>query len=305
MNLAEAIYPVPSGLGRGRAEQKHRFHLHQGPIDLIIDLVGSHEAVVQARSNAEFRFSSILKELVGELSRLRQATEKSNRFSGSTAARMWCATSIFENEFITPMAAVAGAVADEILASLCATPGLHRVMVNNGGDIALWGLPDEVFTVGVVSQPCANSPQMISGTVVIEAAAGINGVATSGWRGRSQSLGIADSVTVFADNAATADAAATMIANQVDVVSPHVVRKPAQELYPDSDLEARLITLDVLQLNQSEITVAVDAGKRYAENLQSRGLIKGAVIALSNRYEVVGRVNAKLQPADIPPVCAT
>ena len=96
-----------------------------------------------------------------------------------------------------------------------------------------------------------------------------------------------------------------MIANQVDVVSPDVVRKPAQELYPDSDLGARLITLDVLQLNQSEITAAVDAGKRYAENLQSRGLIKGAVIALSNRYEVVGRVNAKLQRADIPPVCAT
>ena len=45
----------------------------------------------------------------------------------------------------------------------------------------------------------------------------MRGIATSGWRGRSFSLGIADAVTVLAATAAEADAAATVIANAVDL----------------------------------------------------------------------------------------
>ena len=122
-------------------------------------------------------------------------------------------------------------------------------------------------------------------------------MATSGWRGRSQSLGVADSVTVFAENAALADAAATMIANQVNVASPHVVRKAANELYPDSDLGPRLITLDVVKLSENEVTTALANGKRYADDLISRGVIAGAIMALANRYEVVGCVDSKFTQA--------
>ena len=42
-----------------------------------------------------------------------------------------------EESFITPMAAVAGAVADEILQAMRRAAPLARAYVNNGGDIAL------------------------------------------------------------------------------------------------------------------------------------------------------------------------
>ena len=65
------------------------------------------------------------------------------------------------------------------------------------------------------------------------------GIATSGRHGRSFSLGIADAVTVLARTASQADAAATVIANAVDLPGhPAIVRCPAQDLQPDSDLGA-------------------------------------------------------------------
>ena len=68
----------------------------------------------------------------------------------------------------------------------------------------------------------------------------MRGVATSGWRGRSFSLGIADAVTVLAATAAAADAAATIIANAVDLPGhPAIARRPASELEDDSDLGDR------------------------------------------------------------------
>ena len=91
----------------------------------------------------------------------------------------------------------------------------------------------------------------------------MRGVATSGWRGRSFSLGIADAVTVLATNAAPADAAATLIANAVDLPGhPAVTRVPARELAPDSDLGDRLVTQGVGPLSPREIAGALEAGLR-------------------------------------------
>ena len=80
----------------------------------------------------------------------------------------------------------------------------------------------------------------------------MRGVATSGWRGRSFSLGIADAVTVFAGTAAVADAAATLIANAVDLPGhPAFARAPARRCDPQSDLGERLVTVDVGPLARS------------------------------------------------------
>jgi hypothetical protein len=67
---------------------------------------------------------------------------------------------------------------------------------------------------------------------------GVRGVATSGWRGRSFSLGIADAVTVLARSGAEADAAATLIANAVNLPGdippsgafPHATSRPTATL---------------------------------------------------------------------------
>ena len=116
--------------------------------------------------------------------------------------------------FITPMAAVAGAVAEEILGAMVRSAGLARAYVNNGGDIALHLEDGEHFTVGLIDRPDARG---LMRTTVIGSGDPSRGVATSGRHGRSFSLGIADAVTVLAPTASQADAAATIIANAVDL----------------------------------------------------------------------------------------
>src|SRR6202451_53661 len=99
------------------------------------------------------------------------------------------------------------------------------------------------------------------GTTTIDSARPVRGIATSGWRGRSFSLGIADAVTVLADTAAMADAAATVVANAVNLPAhPEVGRVRACDLAPDSDLGERLVTQSVGQLAQGEISEALAAG---------------------------------------------
>jgi uncharacterized protein len=117
----------------------------------------------------------------------------------------------------------------------------------------------------------------------------VRGIATSGWRGRSFSLGIADAVTVLADRAAMADAAATVIANAVDLPGhPGIVRVPARELAPDSDLGELLVTQGVGKLSASEIDAALDAGMAVAESLLSEGLIHSAALHLHGESRIVG-----------------
>jgi ApbE superfamily uncharacterized protein (UPF0280 family) len=194
--------------------------------------------------------------------------------------------------FITPMAAVAGAVADEILAAmLTAAPSLTRAYVNNGGDIALFLAPGERFRIGLVDRPDRPSldASALFARTEIGADDGIGGIATSGWRGRSFSLGIADAVTVLAADAAAADAAATVIANTVDLPGhPAIVRVPANALQPDSDLESRLVTRAVGALSDDEIDAALAAGVAVAEGLVRRGLIAGAALHLAGATRVVG-----------------
>ena len=279
-NNPEQVDRRPEQLRR----MSHRFLLQQGPIDLVIDLHGQPSAVREAEHLARRRFATMLQELVDELPRLREQTAKHNNFTGTTAIRMWTATVKFTNRFITPMAAVAGAVADEILLAVQGVPGLYRIIVNNGGDIAFHGVRGEEFNIGLMDSPEALSPRTLSGDVSIAATSGIKGVATSGWRGRSHSLGVADAVTVLAGSAAAADAAATLIANEVNVVSEKVLRKPARDIFPDSDLGERLVTTAVLPLNSTEINSALAAGSAYAELLVRAGTIVSAILRLQGKF---------------------
>ena len=213
----------------------HRLHLQHGPIDLIIKCDGDPPAVERAYLRAAARFETILPELVGELCELRQAIDPGYRFRGTTAQRMHTAVKCLSPDFVTPMAAVAGAVADEILASLRAQPqGLARVFVNNGGDIALWNGSAVPFNLGVVAGAQDRAMPEWPAEVEIAPDSNIGGIATSGWRGRSHSLGIADAVTVLAADAATADAAATVIANAVNLQSAKILRRPACAIDADS-----------------------------------------------------------------------
>jgi uncharacterized protein len=126
------------------------------------------------------------------------------------------------------------------------------------------------------------------GTARITARDGARGVATSGWRGRSFSLGIADAVTVVAGTASHADAAATLIANAVDLPGhPAIARASARSRDPQSDLGERLVTLAVGPLREAEITQALECGAREAELWRDRGLIEAAALSLCGRTRLV------------------
>jgi ApbE superfamily uncharacterized protein (UPF0280 family) len=218
---------------------------------------------------------------------LRQAADPARcLLQGTVARRMHGAVAPFAaDHFITPMAAVAGSVAEEILGAMLRAAQLERAYVNNGGDIALYLADGEQFTVGLMDRPDDHG---LMRTMVIRADDPTRGVATSGRHGRSFSLGIADAVTVLARTASQADAAATIIANAVDLPGhPAIVRLPAQDLQPDSDLGARLVTRDVGELSDVEIEDALEAGADKARQLLAAGLIDGAALRLHGETVVV------------------
>jgi ApbE superfamily uncharacterized protein (UPF0280 family) len=287
--------PLPGG----------RWHFAHGPIELVIGadiasgapehtlptaaalpmtrrVPAASETTVQvAHEQAWARFQNVLQELVAELPLLRQPVQHGPcPVQGPVARRMWQACAALPTDFITPMAAVAGAVAQEILTPY-AQAGLQRAYVNNGGDIALHLAPGAQWRVGMVAD-IAKRRTALDGGFTLQACDPVRGVATSGWRGRSHSLGIADAVTVLAATAAQADAAATVIANAVNPTEPDarlgIERAPARSLKDDSDLGERLVTVAVPALAAGVVTAALRRGAGIAQQLQGAGLIHAAVL---------------------------
>lgn len=265
-----------------------RLHLHDGPIDLIVEAFGPVREIEVAYRAASSRFVTVLDELCGELSFLRKPCSAEAEWpQGAVARRMVAAVMPYASEyFITPMAAVAGAVAEEILATMVSSANVSRAYVNDGGDIALHLTAGERFVVGMIERP--DRPSLL-GTTTVHSTDPVRGIATSGWRGRSFSLGIADAVTVLAERAAVADAAATMIANAVDLPGHRaIVRIPACELTPDSDLGKRAVTQAVGELTTEEVNQALVSGARTAERLLRVGLIRSAALNLQGETRLVG-----------------
>lgn len=315
--------PQISWLADGR-----RLHMNHGPIDLIVEAWGEAGEVRLAYEQAAARFETILGELVSELPALRGPLmtltlpdardndipptrtpplkdggdsaaltpasplrrgvrgggkfDQVDTFTSSTARRMASAVSPFAPTFITPMAAVAGAVADEMLAAMCCGRFLQKAYVNDGGDIALHLTAGETLALGIGGTGGG-------GRFEVGYDMPVRGVATSGWRGRSFSLGIADAVTVLAASGAAADAAATIIANDVDLPGhPAISRTPANILQPESDLGERLVTAGVGALTENEIARALHGGLATANALVRQGLIAGVALFLAGQARMAG-----------------
>ena len=267
-----------------------RLHLQHGPIDIVAEAFGAAAEVEAAYRQAGARFATILDDLVAELGLLRCPLDKTRpALNGPVARRMLAACWPHRARFVTPMAAVAGSVADELLAAMTAGRRLSRAYVNNGGDIAVHLGPGTSFSAGVVNDP--DRPGLDE-RIVLNADGLARGMATSGWRGRSLSLGIADAVTVLAESAAAADAAATLIANAVTVDHPAIERAPAQSLREESDLGARPVTVEVGSLPAQARASALDAGLAEARAMQRAGLIDSARLALQGEARSFAPVEA-------------
>ena len=284
--------PTASGGGPGAQRARladGRWHFQHGPIDLVIGVDGEPRAVDAALDAAWRRFQVVLVELVGELELLRTPCPLSGAAPcarGPVAQRMIDACAPFARRFglfLTPMAAVAGSVAQEIV-GFFARDGVRRAWVNNGGDAAFWLSEGASLDVGVVADVSAPA---IDARLHVSHADAARGVATSGWRGRSLSLGIADAVTVVAAGAAQADAAATLVANAVNVEHAGVRRAPASRVRDDSDLGERLVTVDVSPLPAHAVEAALDAGERFARRCVAAGEIVQAMLSLQGRSRIV------------------
>src|SRR5574337_1229745 len=285
------------------------WHFQHGPIDIVIGAEGRPADVEAAHEAAWQRFSSILDELVNELPALRRPVGALCPLQGRVARRMWEACRPFCDRFITPMAAVAGSVAEELIAAYD-RKGVERAWVNNGGDIALHLARDRSVRVGLFADLARlDATQIMNGVQVdgrfeVLHEIPVRGVATSGWRGRSFSLGIADSVTVLAPTASQADAAATVIANAVDVDDPRIVRHPANELTDDSDLGRIAVTVDVPELGRDAALLALYAGLSRARELRSAGLIWSSVLVCQGWVVSTDDARPVRLPATIPSASA-
>lgn len=262
-----------------------RLHLSHGPIDVVLRAWGAPEAVQAAESAAAAAFPAILPALAAELPELRRPITEGPRARHPVARRMVAACTPFAPIFVTPMAAVAGAVADALLAAMLAAAPLARAYVNDGGDIAVHVGPGAALAIGLAGDPARLA---LDGALQVLPGSGIGGIATSGRHGRSFSLGIADSVTVLARDAATADVAATLIANAVDLDSPAIRRAPAASLDPDSDLGERPVTVAVGPLAPAEVNAALAAGLARAEAFRAAGHVVAAALRLGHALRTTG-----------------
>ncbi len=277
-------------------QEDHRLHLQEGPINLILDVDAFKDIRENLFFSAEKRLSTVLRELVLELDLLKLPWKIHSPVpKGGIAKRMFYAVSDLD-VFVTPMAAVAGAVADEILDVMRKTvensdyylDNVKRMYVNNGGDLSFWLKNGSSFSVGVIDN--IEAPELNT-KVSLHHESPVRGIATSGWRGRSQSLGIADAVTVLAKSAVEADVAATLIANDVNIEYPGIEKRPASELKDDSDLGSMPVTIGVPELPDFMISEALNKGVKTARKFINMGIIETAYLSLQKQTLVVEKNN--------------
>jgi len=261
----------------------------------VIEAFGEREEVGAAYRQARDRFRTVLGELVEELRQLRKPVGVDGKHlipTGPTAQLMVAAVTPHRDVFVTPMAAVAGSVADEVMDALVAGRDLNKAYINNSGDIAVHLTPGETLRLGIVGELFRPT---IDGKAELTFEEPVRGVATSGWRGRSLSFGVADAVTVLAKNAAAADVAATLIANAVNVDHPAIERAPARDMDDQSDLGDLLVTVGVGDLDHATVDAALAAGYATAKRMEGAGLIAGAVLVLKKEMRATGALPGMAQ----------
>ena len=266
-------------------EEDNRLFLRHGPINIVLEAIGIDKDL--AYQNVKGYFETLLEQLVLDMELLKEEVVFNRKFNNKISQSMQDATERYSPAFITPMAAVAGSIADNILRVLINNTNLEKAYVNNGGDVSFYLNKNQIMKTSL-----AAIPNMIAEIKYKDKS---RGIATSGWRGKSFSRGIADSVTVLADNAAMADAAATMIGNAVDIFNhPKIKKQPANEMYEDSDLKNLLITVEVGLLTKVEIKEALKNGYQTALQYINKDLINTALIQLSEYFCIVQKNSTDL-----------
>ncbi|WP_353893583.1 UPF0280 family protein [Proteinivorax hydrogeniformans] len=253
-----------------------RVYVEQGPIRMVLDLsIDNKKKPNLALEVAEHVLGQFHKTLnyipyVKGQKKLEAPIEE----APIALQKMLKAVEKCSDSFMTPLSAVAGSFSDIALEKALEL-GCQRIIVNNGGDIALTDV-DNPINVGIPLKG-NNEPSYI---VTIAPKANIRGVCTSGLGGRSFSKGIADLAVTLASDAATADVSATLVANSTDVNSPNIVRCYADEIDSETDIAGQLVTLKANNLQEDEKLKALMNGCDVAEKLLNKQVIQGVFIAV-------------------------
>ena len=210
----------------------------------------------------------------------RQFLETRQQITDPLALKMISSVLTIGDEDLTPMAAVAGTIADEV-ADFLFELGMTKVVVDNGGDVAIRADREDPVTVGI--RPDVND-RAVSYVIGLDPDLRSHGVATSGLGGRSLTRGIASAATVVARTASLADAAATAVANASFLEDEQVLRRPAEEIDPYTDIAGLDITVTVGPLSEEMKSRAVSQSIRRAEDLVQQGVILGAFVAVQGMH---------------------
>jgi hypothetical protein len=183
---------------------------------------------------------------------------------------------------LTPMAAVAGAFAD-LVADFLLSRKATKVIVNNGGDIAIRLKDKETAEVGIAPKVGA---QTVTHRLTLKPEDKVGGVATSGLGGRSFTLGIADAVVVAAKSAVLADACATLVANYTNAEVSSIERCLAREIDPNTDIPDLMVTVKVGSLPKRAVQEAISRGLAKTIELVKAGLIYGSIVFVAGMFEM-------------------
>ncbi len=220
----------------------------------------------------------------------RRCTEVPENLEDSLAVKMIRSVLAVGDQDLTPMAAVAGTIADAV-ADFLVYRGMTRVVVDNGGDVAVRLLGDASVTVGIRQKV---DKQEISNVIALNSRSSSWGVTTSGLGGRSLTRGVASAATVIAGSASMADAAATAIANASFVEDEKVIQRSADEIDPETDIAELPVTVKVGPLSEEKKAMAISKAMERAKQLIEKDIILGAYVAVQGKIAMTSFFKERL-----------
>lgn len=252
-----------------------------GPMRMVIAAYEESRPLTELAKEGGRLAVRLLEDLATFLPVLRKKSQdlKINAAFPDVVRRMIDATQKMGEPDLTPLAAVAGSASD-VVADFMASQGGSKIIVDNGGDVAIRLKEKEIAKVGIKTEVDARLPSYL---LAIHNAMGIGGIATSGLGGRSLTKGIASAATVVSENASLADAAATVVGNFTNLEDPRIKRSLAESIYPDTDIVGEWVTTGVGKLPREKVDLALEHGLQKADSIVKKGLIRGALIAVQGR----------------------
>ena len=263
-----------------------------GPMHMFISAFENKKPLIKLAEEGAHFAMKVLEDLAKFLSVIKKKSKELEieETFPDVVRRMIEATKKMEEPDLTPLAAVAGTASD-VVADFMFSRGGTKIIVDNGGDIAIRLREGEVARVGIKTEIDSKQPTYL---ISIDSTMGIGGVATSGLGGRSFTKGIASAATVLSQKAAFSDAAATVIGNFTNIEDQEVSRSLAEKIYPDTDIAGEWITVKVGRLCEEKIEKALTNGLSKANSICEKGLIKGAFIALQGKAVWTDSLNSLL-----------